>query len=68
VKKTLTSPKAPAAGRSSPGPFSETGRAAPDAGLPSIRQTVRQETHRENVHRQSQRPAEGSKPQRKRHS
>lgn len=66
MKKTSRLPEAPAAGNGSAGPFSEAGLGATDAGLPSIRQEVRQEIHRENVPRQSQRPAERSKQRRSR--
>lgn len=65
MKKTLPSPKARAADRGSPGPFSEAGHAAPEAGLPSDGQQ-RQEPHREHVPGQVQRPAGRSKPLRKR--
>ncbi|MDP1672301.1 MAG: hypothetical protein Q8L65_04180, partial [Burkholderiales bacterium] len=60
--------KSPAAGRGSPGPFSEAAVSAPEAGLPSIRQAVRQEPHREHVPGQARQPAERSTSLRKRRS
>lgn len=65
MKKNPPSAKAPPAGRGSPGPFSESGHAASEAGLPSIGQE-RQEPHREHVLGQVQRPAGRSKSLRKR--
>lgn len=53
---------------STPGPFIESGNADPESSGPADRQEVRQEVHRENVPRQSQRPAERSKKPRSRRS
>ncbi|RPJ45986.1 MAG: hypothetical protein EHM16_10890 [Betaproteobacteria bacterium] len=67
MKKPARSSKAPAGRKGSmPGPFIESGHPDPDNSGPAGRQEVRQEIHRTNVPRQSQRPAERSNQRRSR--
>lgn len=65
MKKPVRSAKAPAKNKGSqPGLFNKAGNGVPEiSGTPS-RQQVRQEIHRTNVPRQSQRPAERSNQRR----
>lgn len=67
MKKPARSGKAPAGRKgSTSGPFIESGNANPDNSGPASRREVRQEIHRSNVPRQSQRPAERSNQRRSR--
>lgn len=72
MKKPAPSPKTPAPGKDRavkvqfPGPFIENGPGDPDTSGPASRQEVRQETHRVNVPRQSERPVERSNQRRSR--
>jgi hypothetical protein len=72
MKKSLLplkgSPKAPAAGRGSSGPFSEAAPVPPEAGLPLIRQDVRQAIFCEDVPPLLQAPAESGDQLRNRRS
>lgn len=56
MKKPVRSAKAPA--------DNKAGQGAPELSGPASRQEVRQDTHRTNVPRQSQRPAERSNQRR----
>lgn len=63
MQKPVHSTQAPAKGKGSP---PGAGPAVPESGATAGRQRVRQETHRTNVPRQSQRPAERSNQRRSR--
>lgn len=66
MKKSSPSARTPAGSKgSAPGPFIEPGSSVAEIGGPG-RQEVRQETHRENVPKQSERPVERSNQRRSR--
>lgn len=66
MKKSSPSTQAPAGRKgSAPGPFIELGTGVAEVGGPG-RQDVRQETHRVNVPKQSERPPERSNQRRSR--
>jgi hypothetical protein len=66
MKKSSPSVRAPAGRKgSAPGPFIEPGTGVAEVGGPG-RQDVRQETHRVNVPKQSERPPERSNQRRSR--
>lgn len=67
MKKPAQSRKSSVGSKGSlPGPFIESGHADPESSGPADRQEIRQELHRENVPRQSQRPVERSNQRRSR--
>lgn len=66
MKKSSPSVRVPAGRKGSvPGPFIESGNGVAEVGGPG-RQEVRQETHRVNVPKQSERPPERSNQRRSR--
>lgn len=67
MKKSSPSARIPAGRKGSlSGPFIEPRTGAAEIGGPASREAVRQETHRVNVPKQSERPPERSKQRRSR--
>ncbi len=67
MKKPVRSRKAPSGSKDSvPGAFNEAGNDNPETSGPAGREEIRQEVHRTNVPRESQRPVERSNQRRSR--